>query len=217
MAKYVKRRTYKKKKYYKKPSLAKQIIRMADSKSFCEAVFQNAIDHDGCVSISPTQRITQGVTNTNRIGDTIYLQNLVVNGYYTCPTAALSITRVRIMVIWSRLAVANTTFVSGVVGPTQLFLSGSTATTNVNGIVNSKAVTVLSDMILEVNPSISTAKDVKSFAFTVPLNQNFDYAEAVGTMGKRKNLYIVAIPMKVGGGDDAGDVVLSYALKFKDP
>ena len=217
MAKYVKRRTYKKKKYYKKASLSKQILRMADTKAFCEGVFQNGNVHDSVVSISPTQRLTQGVTNTNRIGDSVHLQSLTINGYYVAPNVALSINRVRIMVVWSRLAVANTTFTSGIIGPTQLFLAGSTTTTNVNGIVNTKAVTVLSDMILEVNPSISTAKDIKSFAFTVPLNQNFDYAEPVGTMGKRKNLYIIAIPFKVGGGADAGDVIVSYALKFKDP
>lgn len=218
MAKYYKKRTVFKRTYKKKKvSLGKQLIRMADSKSHSIEVSLTGMIHNTIGSISPTQLLTQGTGNTNRIGDSVYLQNLVINGYYTCPAVANSICRLRVIVMWSRNILDNQTFVTGVVPTTDIFLPG-TATIATNGIVNTKACTILADVILEVNPSISTAKDIKSFAMTVPLNQTFDYVAAGSSKGKRKNLFIVAIPFKVGGGlVDAGDVVFSHTLKFKDP
>jgi len=218
MVKYVKRRSYKRKYKGKKMSLGRQLIRMADAKANSFESAKTDMVHNSIWSISPTQLLTQGTGNTNRIGDSVYLQNVVINGYYSCPTTALSINRCRIMVFWSRVAIDNQTFLSTVITGTDLFHPG-TAFVMSNGIVNSKAVTVLADVILEVNPSVSTAKDIKSFAMTVPLNQNFDYAAYGSAKGKRKNLFIAAIPFVVGGAGfgPAGDVIFSHTLKFKDP
>jgi len=218
MAKFKKtmrRKTYKKKKPV---SLAKKLLKLTDSKSFNYQHAGVTLTHGFYYSTCPTQHIVQGTTNVTRIGDSCYLQSFKVQGVVNAPAASGTF-RYRMIVAWSTVQVANITFTNGILGGSNLFHSGTDAVTT-NGIINSKAITVLSDSIIDINSNFTSGTDLRSFALTVPINQNFQYVADGSTFGKRKNLFFLVLPYATNGASGltpAGAVSFSYQLKFKDP
>lgn len=210
---------YYKKKYKKRPSLQKQMLRLSDAKYQSYEWSANGLLHNTIWSVSPLQNIVQGTTNQTRIGDSIYLQNMTISGLVNATALANAALRARIIVGWSSKQIANTTFATPVLGTTDLF-QPNTYNFNVSaGVINPRAFTVLSDMVIDINAVVTSARDLKSFYYTVPLNQNFDYIASQSSFGKRKNLFFVVIPFFVTGTGTTTvcDVVASYTVKYKDP
>lgn len=179
---------------------------------------QNPMKADTLYTFSPTQAVTQGTGNTNRLGDSIELQALKVKGFFNTasPTGAYTF---RIIVGFSgeEYSVAST-FGSGL-GGTEIFLPSTTTNWVANGIVNPKAFTALYDQTFDINSMIASASENQSYAFTVPINQTFNYQASASTMGKFKNLYIVIVGNVFGGTTgttDIGAAFMATDLIFKE-
>lgn len=208
-----------KRKYKKKPSLSRQIMRLADTKRYAFEDINSVLLHNVFYSHCPTQMITQGVTNVNRVGDSVYLQDICINGFVNALATKLCNIRLRIIVGWHTKQVAATTLTTTGLASTDIFLP-ATSTAITNGIVNPRSFTVLSDSVIDLNSTNSTSEDIKSFYMTIPLKHNFEYSEGAGTYGKRKNLFVCFLPHEVGAvavTESAAAVTWSYCLKFKDP
>lgn len=219
MAKYKRKVIYKRKKVYKKKSLSRQLLRLADMKEKTAQSGETSMFHNSIYSISPTQTITQGTTNQTRVGDSVYLQSFHLNGFFAASSAANAVQKYRVIVGWTGRENANTAFATGVIAATDLYLPNTFGDQTI-GIINSKAFTVLSDMIIDINSNVSTSKDLKSFSINIPLRQNFRYISEGGAFGKNKNLIFVVVPYINGGtpgATNAGTISFSWALKFKDP
>lgn len=201
----------------KKPSLQRQLMRIHETKYQLWEDLSEPLTSGTPIVVSPTQMVAQGNTNTTRVGDSIYLQALRVTGFLTSGTIANAAQKYRILVFWSKVTTTAVAWASPGFG-TDMFLNGTYGIV-VNGIINPKAVTILADMVVDINCFVSGAAEVKSFAFNVPLNTKFDYQTPGGSLGKTKNLYLAVIPYSAVSGavGAAGYIATSLALKFKDP
>lgn len=92
--------------------------------------------------------------------------------------------------------------------------------TNVAGIVNRKACTMLYDQVVTINSNVSATADVVQFPINLSLkNSKFAYQSGGNIYGKFKNLYFLCTPFVVGGVANttaAGSVSFNYSLDYKD-
>jgi len=219
---YKKRRTYKRKSTYKRKTvssmMSKQLLRMSEPKFF---PVDEIVDmkHNTYFQFSPTQAITPGNTASTRVGDSIYLQSLHLSGFYESSAIANASNKFRCMVFWSPVALPAPNITSNIVTGTQLFFPGTDFLVP-NAVVNPKAITLLSDFVIDMNQQLSTAKDLKSFNVTIPINQTFNYGVAGGPYGKFKNLYVTFVAITPGGTNgttQVGFTNYSSVLRYKDP
>lgn len=217
------KRTAKKPKAKKRPSVRKEILRLADTKHLTldnnqvlASILQSNV-HSHCV----TAQLVQGTTNNARIGDEVYLQSIDIRGYFFS-NATAGAYMCRVIVGWSGLEANNATgpvpFV-GSLASSDIFLPGTVGGNTALAIVNPKAFQVVADMTIECNSQIAATVDIASFHKVARLNAKFPYRGSGSVFGKYKNLYIVFAGFVAGGAvgvTNAGQVSMSYDLKFKD-
>lgn len=212
--------THKRRKTGRRMSLRELVKRTESAKHFS---FENngALTHNTIFTCVPTQGITQGTSNIGRIGDSVYLCALKISGNMQAHTTAGAYSY-RILVGWSGEEVttvgASSSLVSGL-GGTEIFLPGTFTSWTPNGIVNPKAFTVLYDQTVDINSLVTATSDLSSFAFTVPLNQNFNYQASGSIQGKSRNLCVIVIgsvAFGVTGVTNAGTCVWTADLVFKE-
>jgi len=176
-----------------------------------------ALTHNTINTIIPTTGITQGLTNTNRIGDHVQLCALKIKGSFNTAVAANGYSYRIIIGYTGEEYNLPTVFGSGL-SSTELFIANTDANWETNGIINPKAFTVLSDTTYDINSQISAVADCLSYGFTVPLNTKLDYQSNGSLYGKTRNLAIVVIGSVIGGTSgttSAGLTILAYDLIFK--
>jgi len=207
-------RAFKRRRY----SFKSKVKATEPAKHSTVAPTQNPMLADTLYTFSPTQAITQGTGNTNRIGDSIEIMALKVKGFFNTatPTGAYTF---RVIVGWSgEEYAAASTFTSGL-GATEIFLPNTVTGWVANGIINPKAFTVLYDQTWDINSMIAAASENQSYAFTVPINQTFNYQATAATMGKLKNLYVVIVGNVFGGTGgitQIGATFMATDLIFKE-
>lgn len=218
MVKYAKRKRSTKKTVYKNAKAVikaskKLALRSVETKWVNTA--PNQVLATGSIySVSPTQLLTYGNTANTRVGDDILLQSLTLSGHFQCAAAILNV-KVRIIVGWSDLDTANTTFATGIIGTTDLFYTGGTNITD--RVIHPSLMTVLYDEIMDVNSNTSTGRDYKSFYTVIGLGmKKFKYKPATG-LGKAKNLFLCVLSDNPTAAGNNGVVQMSCLLKFKDP
>lgn len=163
-----------------------------------------------------TAQIGQGTGNNNRLGDSVYLEALKMEGFFQSATDPNAY-RFRLIIGWSGEEYGTTTLASGSLTSSELFLP-STDTTVTNAIVNPKAFTTLYDEVHDLNSQVSDYRTIQSTRFTIQIKQSFPYQAATSVYGKTKNLYavVVAYAADVAANTAIGSAVLSYDLIFKD-
>lgn len=172
--------------------------------------------HNTMYTANITAAITQGTTNTNRIGDKIHLEKLVIEGIFAAPTTAGAY-NYRIFVCWSGNEYNPTGLANGI-GSSELFLPNTGASFLTNGVTNPKGPTVLWDARYDINSAISTVADIVTFRKTINLNQDFAYESTGAIYGKYKNLYVVVMGCVIGGSSGTtpvGNVAFGSDLVFK--
>lgn len=176
--------------------------------------------HNTLLTCAPSQGIAQGLTNTNRLGDSVYLCAVKIHGFYQSASTANAYT-FRLQVGWTgeEYGTANIAgqLVSGLT-LAEVYLPNTAALASVNGITNPKAFTSLYDLTIDINSQLAATVDVQSFEFTVPLNVNFPYQSDGSVFGKARNLVVVAsasVASGVSGTTASGNVVWSGDLIFK--
>lgn len=180
-----------------------------------------ALLHNTVYTMCPSQGITQGTGNANRLGDRVHLEALKIQAnFQSSATAGAYSYRILVGYSGEEYTTANiaSQFVSGL-GTTQLFFPSTVNFWTVNGIVNPKAFTVLYDQTVDINSQITAVSDVVSYSHTVPLGIDFPYQDSGSVQGKFKNLYIVVIGCVAGGTSGvtaAGNILFSGDLIFKD-
>jgi len=209
------KRTYKKKSLTTK--IKKVITKMSELKHLTteQSVFPAAAAT--IYTFSPTQRIVQGVTNDQRIGDQIQLHKLKLHGYVYAANVANANTKWRISVVYSSAQVVATSITSAGLSFAALFLPNTYAVNGICGVFDEKAVTVLSDQTLDHNSFVSTSQDIKSWSTDIYLKDSkFPYIEGTSPYGKSKNLYVVAQAYTTAPPTDCGAFFFSCDLQYKD-
>lgn len=126
----------------------------------------------------------------------------------------------RVQLFWSGEEYAAVTLSTTTLAFIEVFMPIVAAGTNVAGIVNRKAVTMLYDQVVIINSNVATTPDMVQFPVNINFkNVKFPYQSAGGIYGKFKNLYFLVTPFVVGGttGTTAtGNVTFNYSLDYKD-
>jgi len=165
-------------------------------------------------SVNMTAQVVQGTADGNRVGDSIFLQNLTFNMTLLTFSAA-RFYRYRIIVGWSGEEYNNAGIVTNNLSSAQILInSGSDVSTQV---INTKAFTPLYDQVHEINSQLEDVSDGQTLRVKIPLNQKFDYQSAGSTFGKKKSLYVCLIP-DCGQSSPAnlGGYSFNAVLFFKD-
>lgn len=178
----------------------------------------NPMLHSVIYTNNVTAQIGVGTTNSSRQGDQIYMKGLRVQGNVFTDVLA-SAYQYRVMVVMSGEEYDfGMSFGAGLT-PDQIFLPATGGLFQSNGIVNTKAITVLYDQMIQINSQVAGALDTAGVSFYVPLNRKFQYKEGGSEFGKSKNLYLVIIGDAAGGGlgvTDSGSCQFSTDLNFKN-
>lgn len=198
-------------------SLKKSILATQPAKHCPLNDITASLTHNTLLTLSPSQFISVGSGRDQRIGDSVHMLALKVNGIVTSVAGSNSACQFRIMTLWSGEEYTSLTYFSSGLGNSEINLTGS-HTWQTNAITNPKAVTVLDDRTIVLNNSISGVSDLETFNYTVPLNTNFDYQTATSVFGKNRNLYVVVVGSILGGTTGttvSGSAVISFDLIFK--
>jgi len=174
--------------------------------------------HNTLYTFGPSQTIVRGTANDQRIGDSVHLLALKVNGFVGSNAAITKAVEVRIITLWSGEEYACGTSLTSGLTMGEVMLTSATPGWAPNGLINPKAVTVLDDRVINLNNSIALVADVESINYSVPLNCDFDYQASGSVYGKNRNLYVVvmgAILDGVTGTTSWGQINLSADLIFK--
>lgn len=201
-------------------SLKSQIIKTHPAKHFTSAPELYPV-HNTLYTMCPSMGITQGITNSQREGDSVYLEALKIKGFFHTASTS-SAYQYRIIVGWSGEEVTTSSvqysFVSGL-GVTDMFLPSTTDLTVLTGIINPKAFTVLYDETIDINSQIASTVDLRQFAATIPIKSRLDYQSSGSVYGKLRNLYIVVAGYINGGTTGtttAGHLIISTDLIYKN-
>jgi len=126
--------------------------------------------------------------------------------------------KARVTVFYCAEGKAASSVTTGAFTVSELF-QPNTSTTPVIGMYDEKALTVLADMTVDLNSQVSTAQDVKSFAFSVPLkNAVLNFRESGSAFSNKRNIYIMvtAYTPVVLNEADLGFFSYNYDLAFQD-
>jgi len=216
------RRKYSRKINKKPASFAKRVRKVisstAQTKHATNNTFVSGMDSDVLYFTSPTQNISMGTSINQRIGDQVKLKYLRVNGFFAASTAANANVKFRVTAFYCAEGKAASSVTVGAFTSSELF-QPNTAPTTVNGIFDEKAVTVLADMVVDLNSNVSTSQEVKSFNFTVPLKHAvLNYRESGSAFSNKRNLYLCITGHTPNGLNvaDLGNISYSYDLAYTD-
>lgn len=180
---------------------------------------QAVVLHNTIYTCNVTANVVNGVDTDDRIGDSIQLEALVINGTVESAGNLTKPCQFRIMALYSGEEFATAAgFTAAGLNGGQIFQFGTGNTWQATAIVNSKACTVVYDEILTLNNSISGVNELGHFTTTVPLHRRFDYQSFGSVFGKKDNLYIVvigSISAGVAGTTGVGQVQMNTDLIFK--
>lgn len=203
-----------------KKEIRKIAMRTTEIKNCSTGTATSGLKHATQQAYCETAIITNGTNSLQRVGDEIFLQALRVQWLITTPSTAGAYSY-RLMVVYSGEEYAATSFADTSLTFAEMFLINAVAGTNVAGVVNKKAITVLWDQIVDVNSNITGVSEVVNTFCNVNLrNYRFQYQAGGSTYGKLKNLYVVVLPYVVGGTVGTtlcGTVVANASLDFRDP
>jgi len=182
-----------------RPSFAKKVRSLAPYKhnTINDSANTATMTHNTIYTTNITAKVTQGVTNADRIGDFIHPVALKVRGLIVT-TAVTGAFAYRILVGYSGEEYNVTASNAGLTA-TELFLPSTGAFVAGQAIVNHKAFTVLYDETVDINSLVATAADRKTVQLKVSLSGKFPYQASTSSMGKTRNLYFVIIGHVVGG------------------
>lgn len=206
----------------KRPSFAKRVRKVISATAQVKHTSNTstfvAMDNSDMYFTSPTQNLSQGTAINQRIGDMVKLKYLKIQGNFNSPASANATVKFRVAVFYSSDANAASSVTAGAFAASVLFMPNTTSST-VNAIFDPNAVSVLADLIIDHNSIVSTAKDIKSFAVTIPLkNAPCKFKESGSTFSDKKNLYIMVTGVTSNGAivADIGDYSYAYDLAFQD-
>lgn len=207
----------------KKPaSFAKRVRKVisaaAQLKHASNTSATTSMDVDVMYFTSPTQNIAQGTSITTRIGDQIKLKYLKLNGFFYASALANACTKFRVSVFKCADGKSASSVTAGAFTAAELFLPNTTAT-NAYGIFDSKYVTVLADLTVDLNSSVSTSLDVKSWAVDIPLrNVVGNYKESGSAFLAKNNIYIMVTSYSANAAQnlDSGAFTYAYDLGYTD-
>lgn len=162
-----------------------------------------------------TQGVGPGTGNNQRIGDSIFLEALKINGHIQSAETSNGY-KYRIIVGYSGEEYGTTVLASGNLTSNEIFLPSGGE--NVNKIVNPKTFTAIYDEVIDINSQIEGDGTVQSFRATIPLKRNFPYQQATSVYGKNVNLYVVVIGYGIGvvDGTPVGAIYMTYDMVFKN-
>jgi len=199
--------------------LVKNVIyKMAEKKQYSNTTPIASLLHGSIYTQSITTKLVQGTTEATRVGDAVQLSDVMIKGVFATASTANAY-QFRVMVVSSgeEYNVDGTT--SGLT-TAELFNQGITAGTQVNAMVNPKAVTVLHDEVVNINSTISGVSDGGLIDVTVPLNdQNFKYQSSGSVYGKSKNIYVVVIGWVLSGTagtTSTGSITYNWLVNYRD-
>lgn len=188
------------------------------AKHISRQISANLLQNEG-QSANLTANIVQGVEDSERLGDSVYLEAVKLNVTCETPTTAGAYS-FRLIAGFSGEEYSNVSMANTGLSYAQMFLPATGATNfyQINNAINAKAFTTLFDQVVNINSTISSVRDTQSFHVTIPLKQKFDYQSAFSVYGKTKNLYVYGIGSVAGGTDNTtavGNVFVTYDLIFK--
>lgn len=208
--------------FKKKPSFAKRVRKVISStaqvKHASNTSATASMDQDVMYFTSPTQNIAQGTSITTRVGDQIKLKYLRLNGLFHASALANACTRFRVAVFFCADGKSASSVTSGAFTAAEIFMPNTTST-NTYGMFDEKYVNVLADIIVDLNSSVSTSLDVKSWAINIPLkNVTCNYKESGSAFSAKKNLYIMITSYSPNAAQatDTGAFTYSYDLAYND-
>jgi len=167
----------------------------------------------------PTQNIAPGTGISARLGDQVKLHKLILNGYVFAAQLSNANAKFRVSVIYSTQGKAASSVTSGGFNYADLFLPNTYTVNGICGVFDEKAVTVLSDQIIDINSFVSTATDIKSWTQEIYLKDvKCEYIDSGSAFAKKKNLYIIFQAYSAAGANptNCGSFFYSYDLQFKD-
>lgn len=200
-----------------KKSFKRKVENTKPAKHYTVGLGQATMLHNSWYTASPTYGVTQGDTNANRDGDSIYIEALKIKGFYSSDVADKCYS-MRLIVGWSDVETGSATLTLAGLTSANIFLPGTDVNWAPNGIVNPKALTTLYDQTFDVQSSITGVADNQSFMETIQIQKPFVYKSSADTFGKNRNLVILVLAAINGGTSgttDAGDVYMAYDLIFK--
>jgi len=214
------KRKQKKRKYGKRKSFQKQVLALAGAKHWTVSLNPSTL-HNNMYVFSPTIGVLTGTTNTTRNGDEIFLAALKIHASF-CSATAAGAYQYRIICGFSTTQDTTALVNSAMPVSTQMtamFLPNSGSNLLTTAIINPKTFTVLDDRIVDSNSQISGAADITAVNYTVSINQKYVYFGSTSAYGKVKTLYVILIPIVVGGTNNStatGQHFISTDLIFKD-
>lgn len=220
---------------YPKKKMAKKLIKRKSKQSLSDKIRKISIrqheiknwnngtsaafTHSTQQSFNMTAGVVQGTTNGTRNGDEITLNSVRAQVLITAPTTAGAYSY-RVMFFYSGEEFSSTSFSTVGLAFAETFLPGAVVGTNVAGIVNRKAISLLFDTVVNINSNLAATQDVVHFPVNIKLgNVKFPYQSAAGIYGKFKNLYCVVTPYVAGGTTGVttcGNVAINYSLDYRD-
>lgn len=203
-------------------SLSKKIhsvaLRAAEIKNY-NSGSTIAMTHNTVYGVGVTQGVVQGTDGKTRVGDEIFMNSFRAQVLLAAPTTAGAYTY-RVVLLWSGEEYSSTSLTSTTLAFGEIFLPNVFSGTNVGGVVNRKAATVIYDQVVCINSNVAATADVVQFPINVSLkNVKFPYQSTGSIYGKHKNLYCVIIPFVVGGTSgttSCGNATVNLSLDYKD-
>jgi len=197
-------------------SFAQRVRNLAPYKhnAISDSAINPTLTHNSIYTTTLTSKIAQGDDNASRDGDRINLVALRVSGCVHSSAAVTGANTYRLLVLWSGEEYNVTASTSGLT-LAEIFLPTGGGLVS-RAIVNPKAVTVLHDVMVDIDSLITTTANVSSFDFKVPINQIFSYQGTGSVFGKMKNLYLVVIGSIIGGSGSVGTALINTDLIFQN-
>lgn len=215
------KRTYKKKASSKVATVAtvKRMLRSKEEvKQICVQCSTGAMTRGDFYTRNLTAQVIQGTADGQRVGDTINLNSLHLNGFIAAGTTAQHY-QVRIIVFYGGEEYNPASMTTAGYAFSELMIPNAIALTGAMGIINSKAISVLYDRTYEINSLISGVSDAIPVVASLNLKGvKFNFQATGSVYGKTKNLYIVCAsyaPTDTGAADRAS-LTLNVALKYSD-
>lgn len=178
-------------------------------------VSETVLTDNGIFTMGITQGVGPGTGNNQRIGDSIFLEALKINGHFQSSENSNGY-KFRVIVGYSGEEYGTTVLATGNLSAQEIFLPSGGE--NINKIVNPKAFTAVYDEVIDINSQIEGDGTIQSYRATIPLKKNFPYQEATSVYGKTNNLYVVVIGYGIGlvDGTSVGAIYMTYDLIFKN-
>lgn len=202
-------------------SFRAKVQAMAPAKHYSTADNQTALvgaTHNTIYTCNLTAGIAVGTTDNQRVGDSVRLCALKLNGLLSSNGAITASCQFRVIIGWSGEEYNLPATLGNGLTSGELFEGSTGAAWKNTGIINPKAFTVLDDRVYTLNNSISLVADIQEFAYTVPVPTDFHYQSIGSVFGKTRNLYMVVIGCTlngVPGVTSAGSIACSTDLIYK--